>query len=204
VSSASGLAHPATPPSVAAQAAAMTGVMPVLPAAGETLIGVAIAVPQPWAAELEGWRSAFGDPLGATVPAHVTLVPPTAVPTGAMDRVVDHLRRTTEAAAPFTIRLRGTGSFRPVSPVVYVRLASGGPECTQLEDDVRAGVLGTQRRFPFHPHVTVAQLLDEAALDRAEAELAGYEASFDVTEVGLFTHGRDGVWRASDRFPLGG
>lgn len=200
----SGLAHPATPPSIAARAAALTGVVPVLPAAGETLIGVAIAVPQPWAAELEGWRSAFGDPLGASVPAHVTLVPPTAVPSAALGQVSDHLRRTARAFPAFSIRLSGTGSFRPVSPVVYVRLADGARECARLEDAVRSGVLGTQRRFPFHPHVTVAQLPDEAALDRAETELAGYEVSFDVTEVGLFTHGRDGVWRPSARFALGG
>ncbi|MGQ7297858.1 2'-5' RNA ligase family protein [Quadrisphaera sp. KR29] len=191
----------AAPP---AGAAALTGVMPVVPAAGEVLIGVAIAVPQPWAAELEGWRRRFGDPLGATVPAHVTLVPPTALPRADLPRVREHLARATAATHPFRIALDGTGTFRPVSPVVYVRLAAGSGECSALEERVRAGVLGTRRRFPFHPHVTVAQQLEDDVLDRACAQLSGFDASFDVAQVDLYELGADGRWRSAHTFRLGG
>lgn len=191
----------AAPP---AGAAALTGVFSVVPAAGEVLIGVAIAVPQPWAAELEAWRTRFGDPLGTTVPAHVTLVPPTAVRRADLPAVREHLARTTAAAAPFRIELDGTGTFRPVSPVVFVRLAAGVGECTALEERVRAGVLGTQRRFPFHPHVTVAQQLDDAVLDTACSQLSEYDASFLVSEVDLYELGADGRWRTVQAFRLGG
>ncbi|MGQ7351640.1 2'-5' RNA ligase family protein [Quadrisphaera oryzae] len=188
----------------AAGAAALTGVFSVVPAAGEVLIGVAIAVPQPWAAELEAWRQRFGDPLGSTVPAHVTLVPPTAVRRADLPAVREHLARATAAGGPFRVVLDGTGTFRPVTPVVYVRLSAGAGECTALEERVRAGVLGTQRRFPFHPHVTVAQQLEDEALDLASDQLAGYDAAFDVDEVDLYELGADGRWRSVQTFRLGG
>lgn len=187
-----------------AGATALTGVFSAVPAAGEALIGVAIAVPQPWAAELEGWRTRFGDPLGSSVPAHVTLVPPTAVPCADLPAVREHLERTTASTPRFRIVLDGTGTFRPVSPVVFVRLTEGAGECAALEERVRAGVLGTRRRFPFHPHVTVAQQLDDAVLDAASAQLSGYAASFEVGEVDLYELGTDGRWRSVQAFQLTG
>ena len=85
-----------------------------------------------------------------------------------------------------------------------MRVTAGAGECAALEQRVRAGVLDTERRFPFHPHVTVAQQLDDAVLDRASDELAGYGAAFPVDEVRLYTHGSDGVWRSASAFALGG
>ena len=171
--------------------------------AEQVTIGVAIPVPSPHAELLQRWRTDFGDPLGAVVPAHVTIVPPTAVEAEALDDVHEHLRASAAAVEPFAIRLSGTGTFRPVSPVVFVQVAAGGRECAALEQRVRSGVLGSQRRFPYHPHVTVAQEVDDAALDRARSTLAGYEVAFPVASVELYLHGSDGVWRPCAEFPLG-
>jgi 2'-5' RNA ligase len=99
--------------------------------------------------------------------------------------------------------LRGTSTFRPVSPVVYVQVADGAGQCAQLERRVRSGVLQSRRRFPYHPHVTVAHQLDDVALDRASATLCDYEAAFGVSAVQLYRHGGDGVWRPVAEFPLG-
>lgn len=169
----------------------------------QVTIGVAIPVPAPHAEQLQRWRADFGDPLAWMVPAHVTLVPPTPVEEAALDAVREHLRACAATAEPFAMRLRGTETFRPVSPVVYVQVADGASECAALEQQVRSGVLGTQRRFPFHPHVTVAQEVDDAALDRARATLSEYEAAFPVDSMELYLHGGDGVWRPCAEFPLG-
>src|SRR5215218_3420808 len=106
----------------------------------ERTIGVAIGVPQPWGAELDAHRASTGDPMAPLVPAHVTLLGPTALPTSsALDEEIDDLL---EAAAggqdPYSVHLRGTGTFRPVSQVVFVALASGIVECEQLADLVRS------------------------------------------------------------------
>jgi 2'-5' RNA ligase len=54
--------------------------------------------------------------------------------------------------------------------------------------------------FNYHPHVTVAHHLPDEALDRAFAELAGYEVRFIVDAVHLYEHGEDAVWRPVSRF----
>ncbi len=59
---------------------------------------------------------------------------------------------------------------------------------------MRKGPLAHQPAFPFHPHVTIAHHLDEAALDLAYETLADYDCAFDVDSFHLYVH--DGVWRA--------
>jgi 2'-5' RNA ligase len=174
--------------------------------AGDTdhvTIGVAIPVPAPFAATLEQWRAEFGDPMATAIPAHITLLPPSVVPVTALATVRDHLKTVADGQAPFDVHLRGTGTFRPVSPVVFVQLAEGVAQCEQLEQQVRSGVLARDLSFYYHPHVTVAHRVDDAALDRAFATLAAFEAQFLVDGFSLYEHGADGVWRVVDLFAFG-
>ena len=167
-------------------------------------VGVSIGIPEPWGSELCGWRSRVGDPVADSVPPHVTLLPPTDLDDAAMDEAEEHLSKVAAAHDPFELHLRGTGTFRPVSDVVFVVVARGISECEMLERDVRSGVLDRTLRFPYHPHVTVAHDLPQEALDAAYEGLANFEAKFDVWGFTLFEHGRDGVWRPQRDFPFGG
>ncbi len=169
----------------------------------QRMIGVAIAVPDPWGAELEGWRAAFGDPQAAAIPAHITLLPPTIVEEAGLDGIESHLACAASGVAPFEVHLRGTGTFRPVSPVVFVALAAGIAGCEALEAEVRSRVLARDLVHPFHPHVTVAHDLPDEVLDEAYACLGGFSARFDVTELVLYVHG-DGAWRPRRHVTLGG
>ncbi|MEJ5944451.1 2'-5' RNA ligase family protein [Pseudokineococcus basanitobsidens] len=171
---------------------------------GTVTVGVAVAVPDPHAAELQQHRRSFGDPLADAVPAHVTLLPPTPLPAGSVDGVLEHLDRAARGTAPFTMRLRGTGTFRPVSPVVFVQVAEGIAACELLERAVRCGPLQRDVEFAYHPHVTVAHHVAPPALDRAFDELADYEVAFGVDAFWLYRHGDDGVWRPDHRFALTG
>jgi 2'-5' RNA ligase len=67
---------------------------------------------------------------------------------------------------------------------------------------VRSGVLAQELRFNYHPHVTVAHDLDDAALDNAFETLADFDCSFVVTSFHLYLHGPDGVWRPAREFTL--
>ena len=167
-------------------------------------IGVSVELPDPEGRELQRWRAAFGDPLAHAIPVHVTLLPPTEVPLGIAGGITRHLATVARATRPFTIRLRGTGSFRPVSPVVFVRLAEGVEGCDALQRRIRTGPLRRELSFPYHPHVTVAHHLPEAALDRAERTLSDYACDFEVTGIGVYEHGPDGVWRLQRRFGFAG
>jgi 2'-5' RNA ligase len=172
---------------------------------GTTRIGVAIDVPEPWGSQLTRRRAAAGDPQAAYTPAHVTLLGPTEVPTDLLPVVEKHLEAVASAQAPFVIHLRGTGTFRPITEVVFVTLAVGIGECELLAGAIAAAE-GVHRmsRFPYHPHVTVAQDVSPADLDKVFDNLSGFSARFDVVSFTLFSHGGEGPWRPRRDFLLGG
>lgn len=166
-------------------------------------IGVSIPVPAPYDVRLQEARHAAGDPLAAAVPPHVTLMPPCDVRKVDLPAFVEFLERVAAEAEPFRMILRGTGTFRPVSPVVFVTVAQGISSCEALERAVRSGPVERELDFPYHPHVTIAQKVDETALDTAFTSLADYHAEFDVTAFDLYFH-EDQVWRPVQTFSLGG
>ena len=102
------------------------------------------------------------------------------------------------------LHLRGTGTFRPISPVVFMQVVEGIAECEQLESVVRSGPLSQDLRFNYHPHVTVAHEVPEPNLDRAFDELAGFDARFVVSGFQFYEHGDDNVWRPVRDFLLTG
>jgi 2'-5' RNA ligase len=166
--------------------------------------GVAVTIPQPWGEQLQGAREGFGDSMAAAIPPHVTLLPPTTVDPERLEEFVAHLAAVTARSGPFEMVLSGTGTFRPVSPVVFVQVSRGIAECERLERAVRSGPVERELEFPYHPHVTVAHHLDDDSLDRAFEGLATFRASFRVGSVELYHHDTDGVWRVIRSFPLGG
>ncbi len=167
-------------------------------------IGVAIAVPEPYGTELRQYRASFGDPQAEAVPTHVTLLPPTVIVPDGLPEIEDHLGRVAARHRSFRMHLRGTATFRPVSPVVFVAVAEGISACEVLAADVRSGNLQREMSFPYHPHVTVAHHLDDSALDKAFETLADYECRFEVTAFHLYVHGADEVWRPYRAFELTG
>lgn len=173
-----------------------------MPASARREIGVAIGLPEPYTSELQDWRERLGDPNAGGIPPHVTLLPPTVLRSADLDEVEEHLRVVAGGHAPFLMHLRGSGTFRPISPVVFVPLVQGIGECERLEADVRSGPLAREVRFPYHPHVTVAHDVHEDQLDRAFRDLASYDARFRVWGFSLFEKGRDGVWRPQRDFPF--
>ena len=166
------------------------------------VIGVAIPIPEPWGQELTDLRKRFGDPLAAAIPAHVTLLPPTTVDDSVLDEAQQHLGNVAATHSSFDVHLRGTGSFLPVSPVVFLTLVGGISDCERLERGIRSGPLERELQFPYHPHVTVAHDLPDDALTRAFDELVAYEARFRVTALYLYEHGVDGFWRPRQEFTL--
>lgn len=167
-------------------------------------IGVAITVPEPYGTVLQSARARFGDPWAEFIPPHITLLGPTVVEHDEIEAVDEHLARVAASQVPFVVHLRGTATFRPVSPVVFVQLAEGAPGCAALERSVRSHVLDQEVRFDYHPHVTVAHEVADEQLDAASADLAGFDATFVVDSFHSYAHGDDGVWRPVRDFSLTG
>ncbi|MCU1536037.1 MAG: Phosphoesterase [Humibacillus sp.] len=169
-----------------------------------TTIGVSIAVPDPHGEFLQARRADFGDPNAAQIPAHVTLLPPTAVDEPTYAAFLLHCEQVASENAPFDVVLRGTGTFRPLSDVVFLQVAQGVSACESLEMALRAGPLRRDLDFYYHPHVTVAHNVGPVAMDRAFAELADYAVSFRVPAFQLYERGEDAVWRPVHTFELTG
>ncbi len=165
-------------------------------------IGVAVAIPEPWASELQDYRTGVGDTTATMIPTHITLVPPTEVE-GELEDIEAHLADAATELGAFSVHLRGTGTFRPVSPVVFVTLVEGISQCEQLAQAVRRGPLDVDLAYPYHPHVTVAHHLHDGQLDQAFAELSDFECEFAVEEFHLYVHDDDLGWRPTRDFALG-
>ncbi|MGL4175806.1 MAG: 2'-5' RNA ligase family protein [Dermatophilaceae bacterium] len=165
--------------------------------------GVAVTIPEPWGSELQQARKQFGDPMADAIPPHVTLLPPTSLEPDLVGEFYRHLESVAASMPVFDVVLAGTGTFRPVSPVVFVQVSRGISQCELLEKAVRSGPVERHLDFPYHPHVTVAHHLDDPALDRAFEQLADFRCQFRVSGVELYQHDTDGVWRVISSFPLG-
>lgn len=164
-------------------------------------VGITIPIPEPLAGTLETWRASFGDPMAAVVPPHITLI--TTTPASDWNATIDHVRAVARQQRPFQVQLRSTGSFRPVSPVVFLRLVQGFDECVDLHTRLQTGPLERELEFPFHPHVTVAHDVSKAGLDAAEEELHAFEASFPVRAMGLYEHVPSGLWKLREELHFG-
>lgn len=161
-------------------------------------------MPPPHGEFLQARRADFGDDAAWRIPAHITLLPPTEVDVATYAAFLSHCQGVAAAEPAFEIVLGGTGSFRPLSDVVFVQVAHGVSACECLESALRAGPLMRSLDFAYHPHVTVAHHGTQEQLDRACAELAGYSVAFTVTTFHLYELGADGVWRPRHEFDLTG
>ena len=166
-------------------------------------IGISIAVPDPCGTRLQDYRVELGDPLGRMIPTHITLAPPYDVSDDDLPAIVEHLAQVSTRHGAFRVQLRGTGTFRPVSSVVFVNVVEGISQCEQLAEDVRRGPLEGDSTFPYHPHVTVAHDLADDLLDRAFSELDDLRCDFEVGQFHLYVHDERDGWQVSRTFGLG-
>jgi len=168
------------------------------------VLGVVVALPEPWAQLLVDWRSKVGDPQANVVPPHVTLLPPTEVPVADRPAISAHLAGVAAAHAPFDMHLAGTGTFSPVSDVVFVAVARGIGNCELIANDVRTGPLARALSFPYHPHVTVAHDVPPDMQELAYSGLADLSAEFRVGHFTEFEQTPSGAWAIAREYPLTG
>ena len=163
-------------------------------------IGVSLAVPEPWGSELQQFRIDMGDEAARHIPTHITLLPPHEVEDAELPGIEAHLASVAGRMSPFRVHLRGTGTFQPISPVVFVGVVQGISQCEMLAAEVLRGPLAIERAFPFHPHVTIAHHLPEALLEKAFVELERFEATFDVAEMWMYLHDVVTGWQPTNAF----
>lgn len=166
-----------------------------------TPLGVVIEIPDPLRDPLRAWRLAYGGGATALVDPHITLV---SGSTSDWDAAARHVRATAAQAQPFTVRLEGTGTFRPVAPVVFLNVREGAEACEALHNSLTRGPLGHDLAFSYHPHLTIAHEVDDSLMDSALHELRHESMEFAVTSIGLFGIDASGQWSLREELRLGG
>ena len=169
-----------------------------------TVLGIVVPIPEPWSQLLVDWRAKVGDPQAGVVPPHVTLLPPTEVPVADRPLISAHLAQVARCHPPFDMHLSGTGTFCPVSDVVFVAVARGIGNCELIANDVRSGPLARTLSFPYHPHVTVAHDVAVDMLELAYNGLSDLSAEFRVEHFTEFEQVPGGAWRIAREYPLTG
>ena len=159
-------------------------------------LGVALLVPPPFAAEVDGLRRALGDGSLGRIPAHLTLVPPVNVREDDVPAALQVLRDAAAATTPFTVTLGPPATFSPVNPVVYLAVdGEGRDEVARLRDAVFRPPLERTLTWPFEPHVTLAD--EVASIDRIAAALGSlrdYTVDVRFDAVTLLEQGEGRVW----------
>jgi 2'-5' RNA ligase len=165
-------------------------------------LGVAIEIPEPFGSAIDAARLNYEPSMGR-MPAHITLLPPVDVDSDVLPGVIEHLSAVAERLSPFEVELHGTGTFQPVSPVVFIALSRGISSCESAEARVRTGLLAVDSRFPYHPHVTLAHDVSDALLARAFDDFTDFRARFTVEQMHLFSL-RDDGWHPLRGFDFAG
>lgn len=156
---------------------------------------MALVIDAPLADEIDGLRRALGDPSLGRIPAHLTLVPPVNVAGFDLAGALSCLRRAASTVTgPLRLTLGAVSSFLPANPVVY--LAAGGDlrGLTRVRDAVLQPPLARKLSWPWVPHVTLGDGIDEAAIPAALTALAHYNAVWAVDRVVLLEQQLGRVW----------
>jgi len=116
---------------------------------------------------------------------------------------LEHVRDVARRQSPFMVTIAGTGTFRPVSPVVFINVEEGFEACVDLHQKLQQGPLQRELPFAYHPHVTIAHDVAPESLDEAETVLKSYRATFPVVSMGLYEHDADGIWQLREELDFG-
>lgn len=139
--------------------------------------------------------------------AHVTILPPRPLYddlAGTVQKIADDIR----GVAPFRIELGEIEIFE-ASHVVYLGLARGAGELSQLYGALNRGCLEYIEAFPYHPHITIAQnILPEEAAGialTARERWANYRGprGFTVSMLSLVQHVAPAIWADVAALQLG-
>jgi 2'-5' RNA ligase len=131
--------------------------------------------------------------------AHVTILPPRPLPAHTQEFLAD-IREKCQMTEPFDAGLSEVSTFWPIKGVVYLPIAAGAERLAALHNLLSGGASEWIEPYPYVPHVTVAQELDEAetqaAVRLASEEWARFSGapSFRIESLSLVRQQDDQCW----------
>ena len=134
---------------------------------GINLYAVVSYLPEP----LAGFVDALRDELapGCRLRAHLTVLPPRQI-SGSQEDASHELQQALQDVHSFRVSLGGVWVF-PVSDVVHIAVEAGREKLRGLHLQLNHGLSKAPELWRYHPHITLAQALEPAAV-RPASELA--------------------------------
>ena len=139
--------------------------------------------------------------------AHVTWLTPRPLLLPPAE-IVTRLREHCSRQEPFDVAIGGVSTFWPANGVVYLEFSRGAEQLRELHGSANAGPLSHAEPFPYVPHVTIAQELDEVttqrAFDEASQQWLRYQGptSFRIESFFLVQQVSNARWRNLAPIPL--
>ncbi len=140
--------------------------------------------------------------------AHVTVLPPRPIDSGCeLRKLTAFMEEEGRLSIPFEVTLGEIEVF-PVTNVVYLSLARGESQLRELHELFNSGALEFNCPFPYHPHITVAQDLNEeqsaALAAKARRRWKEYDGPrrFTVEWLSFVQNVAPGMWVDLARIPL--
>lgn len=159
-------------------------------------LGVALVLDPPVSDEVQGLRRALGDPSIDRIPPHLTLVPPVNVRASEMGAALEVLRSAAaDQARPVRLTLGPPATFLPGNPVLFLEVGGEIERLRDLRDGVFRQPLERSLSWPWVPHVTLADGIDEDRIASALASLDRYASVADFDRVVMLEEGRARLWK---------
>lgn len=158
------------------------------PELARTRLWTSVIAPVPWPASADLVRPGLAAPH-ATILGPIPATPETVAQLHrALDGDIEDSITATMSA--FEVTVRGTGDFRPVSPVVYAAIDRGAEQLAAIAHKLQRRLGLAKPKWPYVGHVTLGHGADDAELDRLAAEYRGVRASWTVRSLLVSTgHG---------------
>lgn len=163
---------------------------------------VAVSVPPPVDAEVDGLRRALGDRALGRIGPHLTLVPPVNVADGGLDAALAVLRSAAAETPPLRLRLGPAATFHPRNPVVYLAVGGDLDGLRALRDRCLRPPLARPVTHDFVPHVTIANRMAPPRIPSALAAVADFAVDVVVDRARLLRQEEGRSWRAFADAPL--
>lgn len=140
--------------------------------------------------------------------AHVSILPPRPLQ-AAQKEAVQAIQSRCAQWEPFQVGIDGVATFWPVKGVVYLSLSFGSQLLVELHDALNCGGLECVEPYPYVPHVTIAQELDEAGMHAVLEDVSCQwsrfvgERAFHLESLSLVQQTPENGWNDLATLPLG-
>lgn len=173
----------------------------------DRLVAVALLPSAELARQVQGIRSAVGDPRRFDLPPHLTLVPPIALDHQGATAARVALRSAAAEHAPFRLELGPAATFAPRTSTLHLTVAGELDQLQALRDGLRVAPWDRPDEHAFVPHMTLLSRATQRQIDAGLELFVEPLGDWTVESLVLLERLRleDGpIWHPVAAEPLGG